>query len=329
MQGTGGAMIRKSRHMLYALSVSALLPACREEPPAATPSMLIEEGELPEISSVEALFIGHSLINFEMPRNIASIAESLDVRFEYEAQIIDGAPLEEQWNEDYRSLGVRAKERLRQRRFDVVVLAEAVPILDMIRYRSSSDYLARFASLISREQPGARIFLDEGWVHRDRSRGLIFRSNDYRRFIEDDLPKWEKVAQEAMKSSGATIRILPAGRGLGALIDAIREGEIPGIESEDELFTDAIHLSPLGNHFIAACFFAALYRQSPEGASGEVVDREGEHVTLLSAETREALYKIAWENFLSYPRVIAREDQTGDGLAPDDADAEIRAESRR
>lgn len=301
--------------LLYALSFGALLPACSDEPePPPPPSAVLEKGELAPLASVHALFIGHSLINFEMPRNLESIARSLDVEFEYEAQIIDGAPLEEQWNEDHRSLGVRARERLRERRFDAVVLAEAVPILDMIRYRNSVEYVARFGSLTAVEQPHARIFLDESWVHRDRQRGLIFRSTNYRRFIDDDLPKWEKVAREATKRSGASIRILPAGRGLGMLIDAIRAGKVPGIVDEDELFVDSIHLSPLGNHFIAANFFAALFRRTPEGASGEIIDLENERTIPLEEGTREALYRIAWDNFLSYPRAIAREDRLGEAI---------------
>src|SRR5690606_32330693 len=141
------------------------------------------------------------------------------------------------------------------------------------------------------------------WMARDRPRGLpLLKRLDWRAFLDEDLPKWERVADDAAERAGVPIAVLPAGRALGRLVDAVNEGEIPGLASEHDLFVDPVHLTPLGNHYVAAVTLAAIFQRSPEGASGEVVDRHGRSLLKLPTQTRRAIYRVAFETVLTYRR---------------------------
>jgi hypothetical protein len=255
-------------------------------------------------SHANVFFVGHSLINFEMPKNMETMARSLGLELEWNAQIIDGAALEVHVEHPERTQSMRVDEALRSGFYDTLVMTEAVPIGDMIRYRDASRHAARLAEMAWRDHPKARVFLHEVWMHRNRPRGSPFmRRLDWRAFLDEDLPKWERVADDASRRAGGVpVAVLPAGRAIGNLVDAIDEGEVPGLFKEDELFVDHVHLTPLGNHYVAAVTLAAVFQRSPSGASGEVVDRQGRLIATLPKQMREALYRIAWNAVSTYPR---------------------------
>jgi hypothetical protein len=253
-------------------------------------------------SHANVFFVGHSLINFEMPKNMEVMAKSLGLELEWDAQIIDGAPLQTHVEHPERTQSMRVDEALGSGFYDTLIMTEAVPIDDMIRYREPSRYAASLAKRARRDRSDARVFLHEVWVHRDRPRGSPFmRRLDWRVFLDEDLPKWERIADDASRAAAAPIAVLPAARALGRLVDALHAGEVPGLV-EGDLFADHVHLTPLGNHFIAAVTLAAVFQRTPMGASGEVVDRHGRRVLTLPERTRDVLYGLAWTAVATYPR---------------------------
>jgi hypothetical protein len=255
-------------------------------------------------SHAHVFFVGHSLVNFEMPKNLEVMAKSLGLELEWDAQIIDGASLEHHVRRPEDTRSMRVDEAMRSGFFDTVVIAEAVPIMDMLRHRRSQEHLADLAAMARNGNPDIRVFLNEVWMHRDRPRGSPFMKRlDWRAFLDEDLPQWERLAEGASRRAGGIpIAMIPAGRAIGMLVDAVNDGLVPGVRSEDDLFEDHVHLTPIGNHFVAAVVLAAVYQRDPSGASGEIVDERGRRITSLPRPTREALYRIAWRGVSTYPR---------------------------
>jgi hypothetical protein len=265
-------------------------------------------------SHANVFFVGHSLINFEMPKNMEVMAQSLGLELAWDAQIIDGAPLQTHVEHPERTQSMRVDEALVSGFYDTLVMTEAVPIEDMIRYREPARHAATLAKLARNGRSDTRIFLHESWMHRDRPRGSPFmRRLDWRAFLDEDLPKWERIADDASRDSAAPIAVLPAARALGRLVDAIQAGDVPGME-EGDLFTDHVHMTPLGNHYIAAVTLAAVFQRAPLGASGEVVDRHGHHVLTLPERTRDALYRLAWSAVVTYPRASTQPSSMSDSV---------------
>ena len=85
------------------------------------------------------------------------------------------------------------------------------------------------------------------------------------------------------------------------LSDAIEAGEMPGELALDAFFVDGIHLSALGNYYMALVHVSAIARRSPVGATNRVPHSEGEGWEI-PADVAEALQELAWRCVRDYPR---------------------------
>jgi hypothetical protein len=126
---------------------------------------------------------------------------------------------------------------------------------------------------------------------------------DWRGRLNTDLPKWLSIVDGINAAhEGADMLLVPAGQALGLLVDAIAAGTVPGVTSRDALFSDDIHLTPLGNYFVALVHYATLYRRSPVGLTGETVGRFAEQFPTVPPATAARLQEIAWQGVTSTPR---------------------------
>jgi hypothetical protein len=100
----------------------------------------VEAAPLP---SVRVLFVGHSLVNQDMPAMARGVAASVGVDFTYDVQLIDGGSLEVNWNQAERATGVRAREALATGGYDTVVLTEAVNLDDHLRWSEPAVHTPR------------------------------------------------------------------------------------------------------------------------------------------------------------------------------------------
>ncbi len=148
-----------------------------------------------------------------------------------------------------------------------------------------------------------RRLLYETWHDRELVRSSFYgaaRPARWREFLDEDLGKWESIAVDAAQRAGAPrMAIVPGGQAMARLTDAIRAGSVPGLTSEAELFSDTIHLRPLGNYFVALVQFAAIHRKSPVGATNAPTDAAGQRREFAAA-TATALQNIAWDAVANY-----------------------------
>lgn len=255
------------------------------------------------IDEAHVMFIGHSLVNFHMPAMLADVAHSLGVQHEHAAHIQDGAPLKHNWERHEQARGTDARKALPTGRYDVVVLTEAVDLDDMIRWMEPAEYGGRFYRLAVEANPDVRVFLYETWHDRNLvRRGPLgcSRGGDWRAYLDDDLGKWEGIADDIARAHrGPPVAVVPGGQAMARLVDEIRAGQVPGIDNERSLFSDTVHLSPLGNYFIALVQFSTIYRRSPEGATAAPRDAEG-RVHEVPVSSARALQRIAWDVVRGY-----------------------------
>jgi hypothetical protein len=79
----------------------------------------------------------------------------------------------------------------------------------------------------------------------------------------------------------------------------IDHGEMPGIEPGEDsfyatLFADSVHVNAAGCYLVDLTWYAALYRESPEGKMLPIG-------TNLTAAQATALQKLAWDVVKNYP----------------------------
>ncbi len=269
--------------------------------------------ETPPVQSLHVLFVGHSLVNQDMPAMARGVAASLGVDLTYDVQLIDGGSLAVNWNQAQRATGVRAREALLTGGYDTLVLTEAVNLDDHLRWSEPSHHAALWYALAREHRPDARLFFYETWHHRDQPRHvrglpLVQSRMSWREHLDADLGKWEHIVDEAEReyatfhaSTPLHVDIVPGGQALAALVDAVRAGQVPGVPNEALLFRDNVHLTDLGNYFIALVQVATLARVSLDGATNQVTRGDGQSV-VVPAETARALARIAQRAVRLYPR---------------------------
>ena len=114
---------------------------------------------------------------------------------------------------------------------------------------------------------------------------------------------WQCTAARVNVSLATTGRsdrmtYLPAGLALADLVEqAAVRGWVAGVstgnaaQTIDRLFTDSLHLSPLGEYYLSLVTYASVYRRSPVGAWAP---------SNVTAEQASALQNLAWQSVSNY-----------------------------
>ena len=195
------------------------------------------------------LFVGHSLVGQVMPTMFNSFMESRNIDAHADAQVINGASLRYNWDNGASAQGVNARDVLPGGDYDTVIVTEAIPLDDQIRWNDTEGYVSRYFNLAQSADADAQVYVYETWHEIGSDTGA------WRAQIESDLPTWQGIVDGANDNAAAgapEASLIPAGQAMGALHDRIEAGEVPGVSSIRDLFSDNIHLNDTGNWFIAA-----------------------------------------------------------------------------
>ncbi|MFW8595354.1 hypothetical protein [Cribrihabitans neustonicus] len=287
------------------------------------------------------VMVGHSLIG---PDNPQMLEQFLDSRGEatVEAQIINGAPLSYNWEHSASAEGVDARERL-TRPADVVILTEAVPLANHLRWSDTEGALTRFYERARSANPEVRVYFQETWHSLDSGTGAEVPYDDgagtpWRQRLAEDHARWKGVVDSVNATTGGNIRLLPAGQAMARLADAIGDGTVPELDSIRDVFADDIHPNALGFYFLSLVQYAVLTGENPAGLPHQLSNRWGKRYPAPSPALAARLQEIAGASAKAEPRPVhaetpaARTAQAGalppdppslprePGLAPLDAD---------
>ena len=272
----------------------------------ALTAMLVtaEKASAGEPDAASVLMVGHSLVNFDMPTMLAALAEDAGKQHQRGEQIINGAPLRWNWDHSHEAQGLDARVELPTGNWNVLVLTEAVPLLNHLIWSGTYEYAGNFHQLALGGNPGTRTFIYETWhcIDSGSPKGCPWDDEshiDWRTRLDRDLPRWQGIADHLNVAypDVASVELIPAGQALALLDDRLhaQAGVVPGIGHVFDLFADDIHLTDAGNYFVALVMFATIYRQSPEGLTHAISNEWGQPYDLPSAEAAAALQTIAWD----------------------------------
>lgn len=287
-------------------------------------------------SRARPYFIGHSLVNHDMPAMVQDIARGFGMDHVYDVQVKNGTVLRVAWDEvspagegraadgeDGRpNTGLRlpgvARNVLPNGQFDVVVLVELGPIDNHVTWNCPAAYALEFYNLAVRANPETQVYYYETWgFHTDADfQGFISRSRDviYEYVIDGvnnpSVPPRRPAGNgncphpnpPASREPGKPMLMIPAGRGMALLDAAIQAGTVPGITSRAQLFRDQIHLTDLGNYFVALVQYATIYGRDPAGATNAPIGEYQRPFQEVAPATAARLAELAWEAVRSEPR---------------------------
>lgn len=246
----------------------------------------------------DILYVGHSLVGPNLPPAVAATLRAMDEPGSVEAQVINGAPLGYSWDHAADAEGVNAREVLPRGETQVLVLTEAQPLASHLQWSATAENAARFAALAVQANPATRVFLYETWPSlnsgtatppADDPAGAV----PWRDRITAERILWEETATQA--SAATPVGIIPAGQALGLLSDAIEAGQVPGLASIRDLFTDDIHLNGKGTYFVALVHAAAITGRSPEGLPTQLQRPWPSRNAVISDDLAPVLQRLAWE----------------------------------
>jgi len=105
------------------------------------------DGNPPEGQSTShaVFWVGHSLTGFKMPQMVGEIAESLGLTYSWNAQIGIGAPLIWNWDNSATTSQVDSRSVLPEGGYDVLVLTEALPLINHTTWSNTNTYAGRSA----------------------------------------------------------------------------------------------------------------------------------------------------------------------------------------
>nr|WP_205518708.1 hypothetical protein [Pseudotabrizicola algicola] len=246
----------------------------------------------------DVLFVGHSLVGPDLPPLVEGGLRLMERPATVSAQIINGAPLRFNLRNSASAEGVDARAELAKGETEVLILTEAIPLAEHLRWNDTPGAIAAFAELARAGNPDVRVFVYETWhsragalVEGDPNSALPWRER-----LAADLPEWEG----ALRASGADVSLIPAGQAMARLADAVEAGAVPGVASMEAFFSDDIHLSDKGKYFVALVHLAAITGQSPEGLPAQMTRTWKSRDAVIADDLAAALQRIAWEAVRDY-----------------------------
>jgi hypothetical protein len=149
--------------------------------------------------------------------------------------------------------------------------------------------------------PNARAFYYTSWEDQGYP---LYNGEDWTARIAPELAKYEMTARkieddERRRGRNVSVPVIPVNLALRDLILAAEAGNFPGITNRSQLFTDRVHLSPIGYYLAACVVYASIFQQSPAGATAHVPGQYADVVNL-DPELAGRIQSFAWNLVSSY-----------------------------
>jgi hypothetical protein len=252
---------------ILGLNLQDRLP--REPDSALLSSAVVDEGfaleaprQLQRARPPRRIFIsGHSLVDHPFPEQLAQISAQLGMPLHWERHYLPGSSIRD-----------RAHLPLPTGTFDTAMITEQHDVLSSLAWNDSQQQLRGWQDRMVAANPGAATFFYVPWLAMDDR-------NDPTRWIAYERAAfhvWQCIntqVNQDLASHGRTDRIatIPANLALAYLVGQMQRGaRIPGMEgaglraSVDGLFTDGVHLTPLGSYYVAVVSYMGMSGLEPE-----------------------------------------------------------------
>lgn len=218
---------------------------------------------------------GHSLtdpipVPLEMMVRAAGGKEALGMAID--PSTVPGSPMEIRWR-DTNAYHTDARRDIGN--YDVLVLTERVPLSNTFPWHDSPGFALLWfnhAWANGNGGRGAETILYATWIHSDSGPDSTFPHKDpdmfipFRERLPIEMAMWQQILDHvnANRTDGSPpMRMIPGPLLMAAVYDAIAEGTAPGLTAITDLFSDTIHVGPIGAYLMALAHFAVIYRRDP------------------------------------------------------------------
>jgi CubicO group peptidase (beta-lactamase class C family) len=231
-------------------------------------------------------------------------------RDDFPAYLIGGSLTVKLWNESHGADKARWDE----------TYAKAIHPLEYFTLQprdfnvaEEADYATRFIKLVREKSPDVQPWLYAEWVEMSRARPTdkgevpsfqmkkTFPALTWQESMGAMLLYNEEVQHQitAQYREGKPVRVIPTALAMGWARTLIDQGKFPGVAPGEAsfyatLFDDQVHVNPAGCYLVGLTWYAALYRESPEGKLLPIG-------TNLTSDQARVLQRLAWDVVKNYP----------------------------
>ncbi len=235
----------------------------------------------------KTFFLGHSLINFNVPNMVQKLSTAGSNIFSYQVNIGNGANLQYHYTNPTSGQGDRWDTTLDNGGFNHFIFTEAVPLQGHLTWSKTYRYADTLCTYAHTYNPNIEFYVYETWHCTKSGNGSTTgiggapcdwdpgSTVPWRTRLTADLSLWESIADSLATKFTSKVNVIPAGQALARLSDSIDAGKVPGLDSIEQLFTDDIHLSNTGNYFIACVMYSVIHGISPYGLPNQLTDPWG------------------------------------------------------
>jgi hypothetical protein len=169
---------------------------------------------------------------------------------------------------------------------------------------SDEQYAPKFAAEAFKKNPRCQIFIYGNWTDAGSLDNPNFGNTEAH--IERVADAVDKAFPAAPKT-----RLIPCNLMIQELVRLADRGELPGVKSRFELFSDSIHPNRLTGYALNVLVMAALYNECPLAYPSDIhpVDAAGNPVRgdvfrdmQVPVETATVIKRVAWDVLQTYPR---------------------------
>jgi hypothetical protein len=246
-----------------------------------------------ERTPVQRLFIsGHSLTDPPLPQQLSAIAASLIQPMQWNMQSIPGSPIRVRShgagpahayrhgsNREGSNMDVLAEwaspQTVTGGLYDTLLIAEQHGVLGALAWHDTVQALQATHEKFTSINPRATTWFYESWL------GIHNKDNPARWIAYERAasPVWRCVAQQVNNALATQpgfkggIESIPSGAALAHLVERAMAGLVPGVggttkrATVEALFSDDVHLTPLGSYYMASVVYATVWGRSPVGAA--------------------------------------------------------------
>jgi hypothetical protein len=174
-----------------------------------------------------------------------------------------------------------------------------------------ADHDVRFLNEVRKKAPDFQPWLYVEWVEKNRGRpsdkGKVpssqMKTTPPALTWEESMAAMLLYGEELQLKLGETYkegkrpRIIPSCLAMGWIKNMIDQGKLPGASPGafyPLLYSDSVHPNANGAYLVDLTWYAALYREAPEGKFLPVN-------TVLTAEQAKIMQRLAWETIKNYP----------------------------
>jgi hypothetical protein len=252
------------------------------------------------LSSANPYYVGHSLINHNVPKFVDNLATSAGKTSNYAVQIINGAPISYNFQNPQAAEGTPYTTALPTGNYDVFIITEAVPLLNHTVWSNTYGAANDFLTYARSYRNDIRYFIYETWhcTNTGTPEGCDWDNDDnllWQPRLIHDYPKWVKIVDSVRTLQPYNdVYMVPAGQAFHALSVEIDEGRVPGISTYKDLFPDGIHPSATGNYFVACVMYSCIFKESPAGLTNIMHDQWGTLAVTVPPDLAAKMQEVAW-----------------------------------